>query len=297
MTLERGNLFDPVLVNDLFNKVKGESSLAKLSQQEPIPFNGTKEFTFDMDNEIDIVAEGGKKSHGGITVEPVKIIPLKVEYGARVTDEFMHVDREERIGIVKGFNDGFARRLARGFDLMAFHGVNPRSATASSVINDNHFDAKITQEVQADNGLPNPNDDVETAIALVEGSDFDVSAMAMSTIFRSALAKEKDAQGLALFPELAWGNNPGSINGLPVEVNRTVSDMSDNARAYLGDFANAFKWGYAKQVPFKIIEYGDPDNSGKDLQGYNQVYLRAEAFIGWGILIPEAFARIVEKDE
>jgi len=297
MALERGNLFDPVLVNDLFNKVKGESSLAKLSQQEPIPFNGTKEFTFDMDNEIDIVAEGGKKSHGGITVEPVKIIPLKVEYGARVTDEFMHVDREERIGIVKGFNDGFARRLARGFDLMAFHGVNPRSALASSVINDNHFDAKITQEVQADNGLPNPNDDVEAAIALVEGSDFDVSAMAMSTIFRSALAKEKDAQGLALFPELAWGNNPGSINGLPVEVNRTVSDMSDNARAYLGDFANAFKWGYAKQVPFKIIEYGDPDNSGKDLQGYNQVYLRAEAFIGWGILIPEAFARIVEKDE
>src|SRR5690625_1443108 len=122
MTLERGNLFDPVLVNDLFNKVKGESSLAKLSQQEPIPFNGTKEFTFDMDNEIDIVAEGGKKSHGGITVEPVTIVPLKVEYGARVTDEFMHVDREERIGIVKGFNDGFARRLARGFDLMAFHG-------------------------------------------------------------------------------------------------------------------------------------------------------------------------------
>lgn len=297
MVLGRGNLFDPVLVKDLFNKVKGESSLAKLSKQKPVPFNGQKEFTFDMDNEIDIVAEGGKKSQGGVTVEPVTIVPIKIEYGARVTDEFMHVDREERIGIIKSFNDGFSKRTARGLDLMAFHGVNPRSASASNVIGDNHFDAKVTQEVQTDNEIPNPNDDVEAGIALIEGSDNDVSGMAMSTIFRSALAKEKDAQGLSMFPELAWGNNPGSINGLPVEVNRTISDMSDNVRAYLGDFANAFKWGYAKQIPFKVIEYGDPDNSGKDLQGYNQVYLRAEAFIGWGILIPEAFARIVEKDE
>ena len=45
-----------------------------------------------------------------------------------------------------------------------------------------------------------------------------------------------------------------------------------------------FKWGYAKTIPTKLIEYGDPDNTGKDLQGYNQVYLRAEAYIGWGIM-------------
>lgn len=294
MTLSRGNLFDPVLVGDLFNKVKGKSSLAKLSRQEPVVFNGQKEFIFDMDNEVDIVAEGGKKSHGGVSIEPVTIMPIKIEYGARVTNEFMYVDREEKIGILKSFNDGFARKVARGLDLMAFHGVNPRSRQASSVIGDNHFDAKITQEVRADEGIPNANDDVEAAIALVESSDNDVSGMAMSTIFRSALAAEKDAQGNPKFPELAWGNAPSEINGLPVDVNRTVSDMSDNARAYLGDFANAFKWGYALQVPFEVIKYGAPDNSGKDLQGYNQVYLRAEAFIGWGILIPEAFARIVE---
>ena len=63
---------------------------------------------------------------------------------------------------------------------------------------------------------------------------------------------------------------------------------------YVGDFENAFKWGYAKEIPLEIIEYGDPDNSGNDLKGYNQVYLRAEVYLGWGILDPEAFARIVE---
>ena len=56
MATTRGNLFDPVLVTDLISKVKGKSSLAVLSGQTPIPFNGMKEMTFSFDNEIDIVA-------------------------------------------------------------------------------------------------------------------------------------------------------------------------------------------------------------------------------------------------
>lgn len=295
MVLEKGTLFDPVLVTDLINKVKGKSSLVQLSKQEPIPFNGQREFIFEMDNEIDVVAESGKKTHGGMSLEPVTMVPIKVEYGARVSDEFMIVDKEERIGILKAFNDGFAKKVARGLDLMAFHGVNPRTGSPSNVIGNNHFDSKVTQEVQAGAGLDDPNGAVESAIALVHGSDEDVTGMAISPAFRSALAKQKDAQGLPMFPELKWGNAPSEINGLPIDVNRTVSDMaSNNARAYVGNFEEFFKWGYAKQVPVEVIKYGDPDNSGKDLKGYNQVYIRAELFLGWGILNPDAFAVITE---
>lgn len=296
MVLNKGTLFDPVLVSDLFNKVKGESSLAKLSGQEPIPFNGQKEFIFTMENEIDVVAESGKKSHGGVSLEPIIITPIKVEYGARVSNEFMIASEEERINILKAFNDGFARKVARGLDLMAFHGVNPRTGAPTTVIGNNNFDAQVAQTIASD--LADPNADVETAIATIHATDNEVTGMIMSPAFRSALAQQKDAQGLPMFPELAWGNAPTDINGLRVEVNRTVSDMAaNNARAYVGDFANYFKWGYSKQIPLKVIEYGDPDNSGNDLQGYNQVYLRAEVFLGWGILDPEAFAVIVEQDE
>ena len=79
MATSRNNLFDPELVKDLVTKVKGKSSIAKLSGQAPIPFNGLKEFIFTMDKEIDIVAENGKKTEGGISVEPVKIVPIKFE--------------------------------------------------------------------------------------------------------------------------------------------------------------------------------------------------------------------------
>lgn len=297
MVLERGTLFDPVLVTDLVNKVKGKSSLAMLSQQQPIPFNGQKEFVFTMDNEIDVVAESGKKSHGGVSFAPRTIVPIKVEYGARVSDEFMYASDEERINILKAFNDGFANKAARGLDLMAFHGVNPRTGNASAVIGNNHFDALVTQAVEAPFGMNDANGVIESAIALVHGSDGDVTGMAIAPSLRSALAKQKDQQGNPMFPELAWGNAPDSINGLPVDVNRTVSDMSDNARAYVGDFQNGFKWGYAKQIPLEIIQYGDPDNSGLDLKGYNQVYIRTELYLGWGILDPGSFARITEAGE
>ena len=65
----------------------------------------------------------------------------------------------------------------------------------------------------------------------------------------------------------------------------------------LGDFANVFKWGYAKEIPLEIIQYGDPDNSGKDLKGHNQVYVRAEVYLGWGILDASSFARVVVSGE
>ena len=289
--MSRGNLFEPELVGDLINKVIGRSTLAILSGQKPIPFNGMKEFTFDFENEIDVVAENGKKSHGGVTMDSQTIVPIKVEYGARFSDEFLFAAEEEKLSILKNFNEGFAKKLAKGLDLMAFHGINPRTGTASAVIGDNHFDNKVTQTVIYNEADPDAN--VESAIAMIQGSDGEVSAMAMDAVFAAALAKLK-VNGVRVFPELAWGGNPGSLNGLKTDINKTVYNATEKDHAILGDFANGFKWGYAKQIPLEVIKYGDPDNSGRDLKGYNQVYLRAEAYLGWGILTPNSFARVKE---
>lgn len=291
--LERGSLFAPELVGDLINKVKGKSSLAVLSRQEPIPFNGSKEFTFTMDSEVDIVAESGAKSHGGISIAPITIVPIKVEYGARVSDEFLYAAEAEQINILRAFNDGFAKKVARGLDLMAMHGVNPRTGAASAVVGVNNLDSKVIKKISF--ATATPDDNVEAAVAKVALDGGDVSGMALSPTFSAALAAYK-VNNVKQFPELAWGANPGAINGLPIDINKTVSDMSLNDRAIIGDFANSFKWGYAKEVPLEVIQYGDPDNSGNDLKGYNQVYLRSEVYLGWGILDEKAFARIVEPE-
>lgn len=290
--LSKGTLFDPELVSDLVNKVQGKSSLAVLAKQVPVSFNGSKEFTFTLDKDVDVVAENGKKTEGGVTVEPVIINPIKIEYGARISDEFMYASDEEKINILKAFNEGFAKKVARGLDIMAMHGVNPRTKQASTVIGTNHFDNLVSQKVTFVKAQVEEN--IEAAVGLVQGSNGVVTGMAMSPTVSSELAKLK-VNGVRQYPELAWGANPGSINGLPVDINTTVSEGVDSKeKAIVGDFANMFKWGYAKEVPLQVIEYGDPDNSGKDLKGYNQVYLRAEAYIGWAILDAKSFARIVE---
>lgn len=290
--LSKGTLFDPELVSDLVNKVQGKSSLAVLAKQVPVSFNGSKEFTFTLDKDVDVVAENGKKTEGGVTVEPVIINPIKIEYGARISDEFMYASDEEKINILKAFNEGFAKKVARGLDIMAMHGVNPRTKLASTVIGTNHFDNLVSQKVTFVKAQVEEN--IEAAVGLVQGSNGVVTGMAMSPVVSSELAKLK-VNGVRQYPELAWGANPGSINGLPVDINTTVSEGVDSKeKAIVGDFANMFKWGYAKEVPLQVIEYGDPDNSGKDLKGYNQVYLRAEAYIGWAILDAKSFARIVE---
>lgn len=292
--LSKGSLFEPKLVTDLITKVKGKSSIAALSRQTPIPFNGQKEFIFTMDSDIDIVAENGKKTHGGVSLAPVKIVPIKVEYGARVSDEFLYASAEERISILEAFNDGFAKKLARGLDLMAFHGVNPRTGEASSIIGENNFASKATQTVDFVEADPDKN--IEDAVAKIQKSEGIVTGAALDPKFASALAGMKTENNARLYPELAWGANPGAINGLPIDINNTVSanDAKEDV-AILGDFTNMFQWGYAKEIPMEVIKYGDPDNSGNDLKGYNQVYLRAEAYLGWGIMDGNSFARVLKK--
>ena len=293
-TLTKGELFAPETVKDLFNKVAGKSSIAKLAKSQPIAFNGNEIFIFSMDNEVNIVAEGGKKPEGGVTVDPVKIVPLKVEYGARVTDEFMYASEEKQLEILKTFNEGYAKKVARAIDIMAIHGVNPRTKEASALISTNSFDTNTGVTVIKYDATQIENN-IESAIAAVN-DDYDVSGMAMSKDFSSTLAS-LTVNGVKQYPELGWGANPGVVKGLPVDVNSTVSFGESKDKAVVGDFQTAFRWGYAKEIPLEVIQYGDPDQSGKDLKAYGQVYLRCETYIGWGILDPTAFAVIKEVTE
>lgn len=294
--LSKGTLFPEELIPEFVQKTVGASALAKLCGATPIPFNGLKEFTFQLDREVDVVAENGKKGKGGITVAPRTILPIKIEYGARISDEFLYASESEKLDYLSAFADGFAKKSAKGLDLMAFHGINPRTGTASTVIGDNHFDKLVTQIVTFGSADTDADAAVESAIALVNGSECDVNGMVMATAFKAKLAAQTKQDGTKLHPELAWGNNPGNVNGLRVESTSNLSANASADRALIGDFANNFKWGYAKQIPIEIIRYGNPDNDAElgDLKGHNQIYLRGELYLGWGILDPNAFAMIKE---
>ena len=295
-TLQKGVLFTPAQTNELITLVRGKSSLAKLSNSKPMPFNGETVFTFDLDSEVNIVGESGAKANGGGAVGSVSMTPVKVEYGLRVSDEFKYGAEEVKLQYLQAFIDGFAKKVARGLDIMAFHGVNPRTGSSADILTGKSFDAVVTNKVEFDEARVNAN--IQTAIEMIETAEHDVTGLAMAPACKSALAalKKGSTSYEALYPELGWGAVPGTLNGLPIDSNSTVSFHGSVDRAIVGNFADFFRWGFSKNIPLEVIEYGDPDNSGRDLKGHNEVYLRGEAYIGWGILVPGAFARICDED-
>ncbi len=293
--LKSGDLFPQEVVNEIFSKVKGHSTLSRLSNQEPIPFTGREEFIFNLNGNAQIVGEGELKKDGGAVLTSKVIKPVKIVYQARFTDEFKNAAEEKQLQYLQSFIDGYAVKVAEAFDIAALHGLEPQSMEEASFKATNSFDGLVTDNVvQYDAALI--EDNLESAIEQIVTSNGDVSGLALSPRASSALGKVK-VNDVVQYPEFRFGRRPSEFNGMTVDVNKTLITVGaggDKDHAIVGDFANSFKWGYAENVPLEIIEYGDPDGTGRDLKAYNEILLRAEAYIGWGILVPENFGRVVE---
>ena len=294
--LKSENLFPQSVVTEMFSLVQGHSALAKLSAQTPIPFSGSEAYVFDLEGNAQIVGEGEQKQAGQATVVSKTIKPVKIVYQARVTDEFMYCAEEKKLNYMKNFAEGFSRKIAEAFDIAAIHGVEPKSMTEASFKATNSFDGLVTDNVVTFDASA-VDDNLESAVSMVVQGGRDVTGLALSPAAGAALGKIK-VNGVAQYPEFRFGGKPAAFAGMNLDVNRTLTMAGEASivnHALVGDFQKAFKWGYTENIPMEVIQYGDPDQTGRDLKAHNEVCLRAEAYIGWGILLPDAFARVEEQ--
>lgn len=288
-----GTLFKPELVKELISKVQGRSVLAKLSSQTPIPFNGVEQFIFNLEGNAQIVGEGEQKQAGKAKITSKVIKPLKFVYQARITDEFKYASEEKQMSFLSAYMDGFAKKIAEAFDLAALHGLEPKTMTDASFRATNSFDGLITGNI-VNYDESHIDDNIDTAVQTIVAKGGEVTGIALSPTAGQNLAKIK-VNGVVQYPEFRFGQNPDSFYGMKSDINKNLTVTGGTAEtdhAIVGDFQNRFKWGYAENIPMEIIEFGDPDGAGRDLKAYNEICLRAEAFIGWGILDEDAFARV-----
>ena len=292
-SLKQGTLFQPELVKELISKVQGRSVLAKLSSQSPIPFNGVEQFIFNLEGNAQIVGEGQQKGADKAVVDSKVIKPLKFVYQARITDEFKYASEEKQLEYLSQFADGFAKKIADAFDIAAIHGLEPKGLTDATFRDTNSFDGLITGNI-VNYAEDKFDDNIDAAVQQIVAKSGEVTGLALSPVGGQALAKLK-VNGVSQYPEFRFGQNPDSFYGMKSDVNKNLTVTGGTAQtnhAIVGDFENRFKWGYAENIPMEIIEYGDPDGAGRDLKAYNEILLRAEAFIGWGILDADSFARV-----
>lgn len=291
--MKTGTLFKPELVKELISKVQGHSVLAKLSSQTPIPFNGVEQFIFNLEGNAQIVGEGEQKQAGKAKITSKVIKPLKFVYQARITDEFKYASEEKQMSFLSAYMDGFAKKIAEAFDISGFHGLEPKTMTDASFRATNSFDGVITGNIVTYDEA-HIDDNIDAAVQMIVAKGGEVTGIALSPTAGQALAKVK-VNGVVQYPEFRFGQNPDSFYGMKSDISKNLTVTGGTAEtdhAIVGDFQNRFKWGYAENIPMEIIEYGDPDGAGRDLKAYNEICLRAEAFIGWGILDEEAFARV-----
>ena len=274
------------VVTTLLNKVRDTSTIAALSPSEPQKFDDKTYLVFNPTSEAEVVAEGAKKGAYDISTTPIVAKRAKVVTTTRVSDELRWADEDNQLEIIENILADQTAAIGRALDYIIYHAVNPKDGSALSGY------TALTAGAQAVTATDSPVDDIDSLTDKL--IDYEINGFALSRGFASDLRKLRvPSTGMRLYPEIPLSLNVGNIDGIPAATSGTVNgklaDTATNVLAIMGDFG-AIKWGMVRDMYSEVIEYGDPDNTGNDLKGYNQVAYRTEAVLAYAVLDPTAFA-------
>lgn len=285
-TLTTSDLTLPTqIVDGIVEKTKTGSTIAALSGQTPMRFGDVTIVTFDEDLTAEFVEQSGAKSENTAKPDSVVAVPHKAIVNFRTSDEFLIADEDYQLGILDKFEEKCARALARGLDLGAYYRINPRTGTPIATWT--NFLNATTNRVEI-GAASNPDLDVEAAAGLVIDAGYRPTGIALDPSYAWTMSTARYADGRKKYPELGLGVDVTSFEGLAASVSSTVSgkardgDLADNkVRGIVGNFTQGIKWGVQRTFPFRMLEFGDPDNTGRDLAGHNEVLFRAEVIFAW----------------
>lgn len=268
--------------------------LAKLTSGEPeLKVGSTDHFTFTGTPKAELVGESGNKGSADGTPGKKTVKTYKVQITYRFSNEVQWEDEDYQTQLIENLVANAATAISRALDLLAIHGVNPATGSTGAVTD---YFTKGGNDVHRVTRSANAQADIEAAAAALQGSGYVATGIGFDPVFAGQLARSKDEDKRPLYPELGLGFAFDSFQGLAAASSDTVSGRQELApedatlNAIIGDF-EAFKWGIAREMPLELIEFGDPDGNG-DLKRTNEVAIRAESVIGFGIMDDEAFALI-----
>ncbi|MGO1835179.1 MAG: phage major capsid protein [Actinomycetaceae bacterium] len=284
MAIQSTDLHFPAQVAaGIVENAKTGSTVAALSGQEPMRFGNVDIVTFDDDLTAEFVEESGAKSSDEARPAVVTAVPHKAVVQMRTSDEFLWADEDYQTGILNAFGVKHTNALARGLDLGLYYRINPR--TGNEITSWTNYLNTTTKRVEIGD---NADLDFETAAGLVIGSGAGVNGVAFDPQHAWTLSTARYADGRKKYPDLGLGAGLTAFEGINAAVSTTVSgkptdgDATDNGvRGIVGNFQSGLRWGVQRSFPLRVLEYGDPDNTGRDLAGHNEILLRSEVVYAW----------------
>lgn len=280
------------VVVDIINKAKDVSTIAALSTPQPQLFANSEHMIFSGKSEAEVVEEGAKKGSYEQTLASATGKRVKLVTTTRVTDELRWADEDNRLEIIKYIMQDQLEALGRALDYVIYHAVSPKSG---AVLED------YTALTAGASKVVSTEDEVANLDAMADAlMEYDINGIALSRPFASSLRKLRvPATGLRLYPEIPISLKVGNLDGIPSctsgTVNGKLCSNPTKVRAIMGDF-DTIKWGMVREAWAEPIEYGDPDNSGVDLKGSNQIAFRTESVFSYALLDPAAFCVLTEAE-
>jgi len=277
----------------MFSKATTGSAIATLAGSQPQQFGDVTHMTLTGRPRAELVGEGGQKGLTGATFGSRVATPKKFQVTMRFNEEVRFADEDYQLGILTMLADEAGVALSRALDLGGFHGINPRTGTAAAALLVGDRIATTTNSVEITTAtLGSPDLLIEQAAALIIADGYIPNGVAFEPRYAFSTATSRYSDGRKKFPELGFGQELTSFEGLAAFSSSTVSGLPEatdtNVKAIVGQW-DAFRWGVQRNIPIELIEFGDPDGTG-DLKRNNQIALRAEVVYGWSVMDLDAFA-------
>lgn len=279
--VQKNLVMPPKFSTEVWKNVQSEAMLPRLSGAMPQTFGKTDIMVLKSTPKAEIVGESDAKSASEIEVVTKEVLPLKLHCGIRVSDEFLWGEKERKMVIYNEICKAIQDSLVDALDTIGFYGVNPATGKKATQVTECISDATtvVTSSGKAD-------EDIDAAYKAVIANRYAPRSIAADTSFAADIELARDKTGHRLYEN--------GINGY-LGMNAAKGTLGNGLEAVVGDFS-AFKWGVQEQIPLQIIPYGDPDNTGRDLAGHNEVFVRAEVVYGIGIMDLDAFALVKKAD-
>ena len=237
-----------------------------------------------------LVHEGGAKPDNGRVITPRPFTTAKLVYSQRVTDEFMEWADDKQIDYVgRLINNWLRKSMPRDLDTVVLHGRDPFTNTLDTELSDYVTKPGSSIYIASTGDTSSAIDkDFGTAVEKLEGQD--INGIAISSDAASKLASVMNGNVQKYTGLGAFGLTGDNLAGKRAASTPEVGAI--NATKFvMGDWSQLLL-GFAGEANWKVIENGDPDGTGKDLQQYNQICIRMELKFGFRVLDPEAFATV-----
>ena len=273
------------LAAGMFSKATTGSAVAALSGAEPQKFGQVTHMTLTGRPRAELVGEGADKASTNATFGTKVVTPHKFQVTMRFNQEVKWADEDYQLGVLSTLANEGGLALARALDLGVFHGINPLAGTAAASIVVGDRLGTTTNSVELTTAtLGTPDIVIEQAAGLVIADGYIPNGIAFDPRYAWNVATARYADGRKKYPELGFGANITSFEGLKAYSSSTVSGLPEASadsgiKAIVGQW-DLLRWGVQKQIPVELIEHGDPDGQG-DLKRKNQIALRLEIVYGW----------------